>query len=97
MAKAILNPSAKSFRGSIGKLIYREVNGQIIVSSKPRAPRRQSNHQRKNRSKFQLASHWAKCITRDPEKKAHYQTIAKELKLPNAYTAAIREYMRTQK
>lgn len=31
---------------------------------------------------------------RDPEKKAYYQRMAKKLKLPNAYTAAITDYMR---
>lgn len=40
------------------------------------------------------ASQWAQGVLLDPEKKAYYARRAKALKLPNAYTAALTDYMR---
>jgi len=46
---------------------------------------------------FRKASQWAKTILLEPDKKAYYQKKAYKLKLPNAYTAAIADYMRSVK
>ncbi|MBT1705650.1 hypothetical protein, partial [Chryseosolibacter indicus] len=43
---------------------------------------------------FREASGYAKHILKDPQKKAYYQQKAKKLKLPNAYTAALTEFLR---
>jgi hypothetical protein len=40
---------------------------------------------------------WAHEVLCDPDKKKYYEQRAKALKLPNAYTAAIRDYMRNVK
>lgn len=81
--------------GSMGGLLFRQMNGKTIVSVKSSAPRKQSEMQRQNRDKFRRASFWAKHILSTyPEKKSYYQNIANKLNLPNAYTAAICEYMR---
>jgi hypothetical protein len=80
--------------GSIGNLMFRQTYGRTIVSAKPRPRKKQSELQRENRSRFKLATYWAKAQMHDPEKKAYYWRKAKKLKLPNAYTAAICDYMR---
>ncbi len=94
MATVSVNSITKGFEGSIGDMVFRQVYGKTIVTGKPRSPRKESEQQRDNRLKFRSASAWAKATVQDPEKKAYYQRIAKKLKLPNAYTAAISDYMR---
>lgn len=94
MATVAVTAVTNGFSGSIGKLLFRQVYGKTIVSKKPRLPKKQSELQRTNRLKFKDASLWAKATVRDPERKAYYLRMAKKLKLPNAYTAAICDYMR---
>jgi hypothetical protein len=94
MATVTFNAITKGFTGSIGGLLFRQIHGKTIVTQKPRLPKKQSELQRANRVKFKNASYWAKVTVRDPEKKAYYARMAKKLKLPNAYTAAICDYMR---
>lgn len=94
MATVAFNSITKGFVGSIGGLLFRQIDGRTIVSKKPRAPRKQSEQQRANRLKFKNASYWAKTILIIPARKEYYKRMAKKLKLPNAYTAAICDYMR---
>jgi hypothetical protein len=87
----------EGLQGTIGKMVFRQLFGKTIVSARASRPSRQSKQQRENRIRFQSASLWAKKQLQDPAKKAYYQQQAKELNLPNAYTAAIGEYMRNTK
>lgn len=77
-----------------GSILFKNMNGKTIVARRPALPSRQSEQQRVNRGKFREASAWAKATLLDAEKKAYYQRKAKKMKLPNAYTAAITDYMR---
>lgn len=100
MAKLPPNSPLKGIRGRIQDIVFREVDGETIVSVRPSIPRwrlkDQSDRQRQTRTNFKKASLRAKMITRtDPVMKEHYRKKAKELKLPNAYTAALKEYMLT--
>jgi len=94
MATVVFNAATKGFSGAIGNLLFRQLHGKTIVSRKPHVRKKQSELQRTNRLKFRDASYWAKVTVRDPERKAYYLRMAKKLKLPNAYTAAISDYMR---
>jgi len=94
---AILKTNAliESFHGRIGNgLIVRTVNGKIVASSKSNKRIKESELQKENRYRFRSATAYAKAMMLIPEKKAFYQQKAKKLKLPNAYTAAITDYMR---
>lgn len=93
------NMLVKGFSGKVGDMIvFRNLRGKTILSNKAKPPKKQSDLQKANRSKFREASCYAKRILRtDPEKKIYYQKMAKKLKLPNAYTAAIADYMRSVK
>ena len=97
MAILITNPIVNGFSGMLGKsLVFKNLRGKTILSTKPRPATAQSAQQRANRSKFREASMWAKAtLLIDPEMKAYYQKKAKKMKLPNAYTAAIADYMRS--
>jgi hypothetical protein len=95
MAIVTANPLVNGLSGMIGRsLVFKNVHGRTIVASSPRLAKTQSEQQRQNRGKFKQASAWAKTVLLDPQKKAYYQQKAKKLKLPNAYTAAIANYMR---
>jgi hypothetical protein len=78
-------------------LVFKNYRGKTVVCKRPSRPRGQSALQKENRNKFREASCWAKATLLDAEKKEYYQKKARKLKLPNAYTAAIADYMRTPK
>lgn len=84
--------------GMFGKsIVFKQVRGKTVVCNRPAKPSTESNQQKENRDRFRKASAWAKNVLVDPDKKVYYQKKAKKLKLPNAYTAAIADYMRCAK
>ena len=95
MARSVNNVLTKGLRGMVGgQMVFRSWNGKTFISVAPRKPKKQSPLQKENRLKFKKAAGFAKSMMKDPAKKAEYQEIATKLKLPNAYTAAITDYMR---
>jgi hypothetical protein len=95
MARSKNNVLTKGLSGMIGKqIVFRTWNGKTFISVAPKKPKKQSPIQKENRSKFKRATIYAKNMMKDPVKKADYLEIAKKLQLPNAYTAAITDYMR---
>jgi hypothetical protein len=95
MAKSKNNPLTKGLSGMIGQqIVFRSWNGKTFVSVAPKKHKKQSSIQKENRTKFKRATLFAKSMMNDPAKKAEYKEIAKKLQLPNAYTAAITDYMR---
>ena len=81
--------------GMLGDVVvFRQLRGKTIMAKRPSKPRFQSELQRANRSRFAEASAFAKQIMQDPQKKEYYKAKARRLGLPNAYTAAITDYMR---
>jgi hypothetical protein len=95
MAHVNTNPLIHGLSGMLGRtLVFKTLYGKTIVASRPRPPKTQSESQKANRSKFRDASRWARATLHDPARKAYYQQKAKQLNLPNAYTAAIADYMR---
>jgi hypothetical protein len=84
--------------GSIGDLIFRNYNGKTVVSARPVYKNETNTEARKQaRGRFQQAAWHASLEMEDPIKKAYYQKKAKQLKLPNAYTAALTDYLRKGK
>lgn len=100
MATVASNELLKGLSGKFGDvLLFKTLRGKTFVSAPARKPdkRKETEAQRNTRSTFRQATQWAQTILHDPEKKAYYQQRAKALKLPNAYTAAITDYMRKPK
>src|SRR6478736_4314982 len=94
------NNLVEGLSGKFGnQLVFRTLRGKTVVSHMPRKPnkKKETEAQRKTRVTFREATQWARRTLRDPEKKIYYQQRAKALKLPNAYTAAITDYMRKPK
>ena len=94
MAIVNTNNMIDGISGMVGDYVFKQVRGKTIMCSRPPKPVTQSNQQRENRDRFRKASQWAKTILLEPDKKAYYQKKARKLDLPNAYTAAIADYMR---
>ena len=100
MATTTANALIKGFRGKFGNdVVFRTMRGKTFVSPPARKPvkKKESEAQRNTRVTFQEATQWAQEILLDLEKKVYYRQRAKALKLPNAYTAAITDYMRKPK
>jgi hypothetical protein len=100
MAIVTNNDVVKGFRGKFGNdIVFRTMRGKTFANPPASKPdkKRESAAQRNTRINFREAAEWAQLILLDPEKKAYYKQRAKVLKLPNAYTAAITDYMRKPK
>lgn len=95
MAIVIDNDLTAGLSGAFGKkMIFKQLRGKTIVAHRAKSTYKGSPLQQDNRLRFKKATAYAKAMMQDAEKKAYYWEKAKELKLPNAYTAAITEYMR---
>lgn len=98
MAKLSDNDLTTGLRGMVGKqLVFRRVGGKTIVSRAPRKPNKQKEtaSQRKTRRTFSDASRWAQMIILDRSKREYYRKRAREWNLTNAYTAAVKDFMRS--
>lgn len=100
MATVANNDVVEGFSGKFGNdLVFRTMRGKTFVSPPPRKTnkKKESEAQRNTRVNFRNAADWAQITLLNPERKAYYQQRAKALKLPNAYTAAVTDYMRKAK
>jgi hypothetical protein len=90
-----MNALLHGLSGKFGDVIvFKTMRGRTFATKPAVQPTVQSAQQKENRSRFRLASQWAKSVLLDPERKAYYRKKAHKLKLPNAYTAAVADYMR---
>src|SRR6218665_2519674 len=97
MASITSNVITSGLNGRLGdSLVFKTMRGKTFVTTPSRLPnnRKESTAQRGTRINFREASQWAQLILLDPERKAYYRQRAKALKLPNAYTAALTDFMR---
>ena len=100
MAIVTNNAITTGFQGTFGnELVFKHLRGKTFVMAPARKPaeKKESEAQRSTRSNFREAAQWAQHILLDPQKKAYYQQRARKLKLTNAYTAAITDFMRKPK
>jgi hypothetical protein len=99
MATVSGNDLTTGLRGKVGQMmVFRVMHGKTFVSRAPRRPdkRKETAAQRKTRVTFKEASQWAKAMLVNPTKKEYYQQRAKDWNLTNAYTAAVKDYMRNK-
>ncbi|MBT1702987.1 hypothetical protein [Chryseosolibacter indicus] len=95
MALVIENDLTSGLSGRFGnKFIFKQLRGKTIVARRGKPTTKQSALQRDNRLRFRMATKFAQAMMLDADRKAYYWKMAKEMNLPNAYTAAITEYMR---
>jgi hypothetical protein len=88
----------RSFKGAVGDFIFRTYNGKTVVSLRPVYKNETNTEARlKARNRFKEASVYASSAMESVKQKAYYTQKARQLKLPNAYTAAITDYLRKAK
>ena len=97
MARIEKNSLLDGLRGTLGDHVFRTWDGKTIVTAKPRKPTRQTAAQKANRARFREASLRAKQMLMDDTLRNHYDIQAILQKLPNAYTAALREQLMKDK
>jgi hypothetical protein len=88
----------RGFRGATGDFLFRTYNGKTVVSLRP-VYRNETNTEARRiaRDRFREATFFASEVTQRTKEKAYYTQKARQLKLPNAYTAAITDYLRKAK
>jgi hypothetical protein len=89
------DPMLQGASGKVGDKVYRQYNGRTFVSKLPRKPdiSKRTAAQHGTTGNFTKASQVAKDLARNPLLRPGYIAMAKELNLPNAYTAAQTEQM----
>ena len=97
MARLILNGLVEGFSGTIGKIVFEQYYGKTYISKRAAKPTKQSELQRSNCLRFKMATEFAHKMMKDNAMKSYYKEMAQTLQLPNAYTAAIADYMRRPK
>jgi len=92
------NSLHRGFSGAFGDLIFRNYNGKTVVSRRPVYKNETNTEKRRQaRSRFSDATNFASNTMLDKKQKVYYTQKARQLKLPNAYTAAITDYLRKAK
>lgn len=88
----------RGLRGVFGDFLFRNYNGKTVVSPRPVYKNETNTPARKQaRGNFRAATYFARAAMNNVKLKAYYTQKAKQLKLPNAYTAAITDYLRKAK
>jgi hypothetical protein len=80
MATVRTNPLIEGLSGMLGQsIVFKNLRGKTIITNRPSSPKKQSESQKANRSKFRQATYYAKAAMLDAERKAYYQKKAKKL------------------
>jgi len=90
----IKNSPLEGLRGTLGDLVFRTWGGKTFVYMKASKPVKQTAAQKANHARFREASMRAKHMLEDDSLRWHYQMQALRQKLPNAYTAALRDILK---
>jgi hypothetical protein len=91
----VSNPMLQGANGRVGLFVYRQLQGKTFVSAKAKPDKSTpSAAKQATRTNFKDATAYSKECMKDPALKAYYWERARKLNLPNAYTAAVTDYMR---
>ncbi len=96
MAKLVKNLYLQGASGMLGgQLVYRSVNGETIVSSRPERRRTISETQKRQNTRFRYATMFAKHAIQDDVLGPIYaEAAARMIRYQNAYTLAITDYLK---
>lgn len=93
MARTQLNPILKQLRGKVGDLVFRRVQGKLVVSRAPDFSNyRPTPAQRAQRNRFRAAVAHARAMLKSPKMAARYQLRGRKANR-SAFTLAISEYL----
>lgn len=78
MTEVNLNETVNGYRGSIGRLVFKQYRGRTIVARKPIITKPPTEGQLAHRQRFKDAAAFAKSAAADSALRAFYEPIAKE-------------------
>src|SRR5262245_44537051 len=90
--KVKLNPMFEEARGSLGALVFRHRDGQIIAGRKPSFLAEPTPEQAAHRERFKQAAGFGKSVMADGSLRALYQAMA-ESKDMSTFNAAIADFL----
>jgi hypothetical protein len=94
MAKQKGNVVTYGLRGKVGDLlIFRQRNGETIISKIPEQSKTVSEKQKEHQKRFQRATIYGTTVTADPQLKELYGAEAKKKKGVTAYNIAVADYL----
>ncbi|HEY5747363.1 MAG TPA: hypothetical protein VIU12_14895 [Chryseolinea sp.] len=95
MSKSRNNPLIAGLRGKLGRsLVFRMVNGHMVVAVAPGKPRSAPTEQQQvQRNRFRMATAYASMQMEDPGSKALYDNAAKRKKYKSGQTLALSDYL----
>lgn len=89
------NILTEGFSGKIGgKIVFRQVGKRTIVAARPRQQSGLTEGQKAHRERFYRAVSYAKSKMLDPVAKEEYAVLAEQYEFPNAFTAAVSDYLK---
>ena len=91
--KAKLHPTIEEYRGALGEIVFREVNGKTIVSRKASPSGEPTANQLAHRERFKDAAAYGKTVIANEVLSALYEEAAKAKKI-TIYLAAITDYIK---
>jgi hypothetical protein len=95
MARVKDNSFLKGASGKIGDLVLKSTRKSTFLTKVPSPPRKRSRLQKENSTKFGLAGEFWKGMLKNPEVKAYYKRKAIAQEQASAFTAAMRDYLRS--
>ncbi len=93
MATVKSNSLLKGLSGKFGDIVFRQVNGKTIMCLPPRKRTTLTANQQKHQERFKSATLYARRMMIDPALKDLYEKLAKNMKCPSAYAAAVADFM----
>jgi len=93
MSRVEMHAPFTTFRGTIGKLVYRKYKGRTVVALKPDADRPLSQAEITHRQDFAQAAAWAKTALLDEELRPFYEALGKQRDIP-ARAAAVSDFLK---
>jgi signal peptidase I len=94
MAKQKGNVVTHGLRGKVGDLlVFRQRNGETVVSKIPELPKKVTEGQKKHQKFFQQATIYGKSVVADPQLKELYEAAAKKKKGITAYNVAVADFL----
>jgi hypothetical protein len=94
MAKQKGNVVTHGLRGKVGGLlVFRQVDGETIVSKIPESSKNVTEGQKKHQKRFQQATIYGKSAVSDPQLKELYDAAAKKKKGLTAYNVAVADFL----
>ena len=86
-----LSPFLQSANGSLGELVYYELDGQLVGRRKAKPKDKLTAARSAHRQRVKLAAAWSRKTMTDPKQKAEYRTACRGHQTP--YNIGFRDYL----